>query len=93
MQVLEDFQEQPVLFRNFGSNEEGTVPADVTTILRVVQRFLNGIGTLGYDDMKPILPLLSEMDKMRLYSRLGLRRGNEMTRSVLDRLAFPEANL
>lgn len=65
LQLLEDFEEQPVVFCNFDDDEEGEEPEDVTAMRRAIQRFGDGIEILGYDDVEPILSALPVMDRMR----------------------------
>ncbi|KAH8723966.1 hypothetical protein GQ44DRAFT_773545 [Phaeosphaeriaceae sp. PMI808] len=51
LQILEDFEEQPIVFCNFDDNEKGEEAEDVTAMRRVTQQFADGIGILGYDDI------------------------------------------
>ncbi|PSN58847.1 hypothetical protein BS50DRAFT_595117 [Corynespora cassiicola Philippines] len=65
LQLLEDLEDQPVVFCNFDDGEEGEEPEDVTTMRSATQRFADGIGILGYDDVAAIVSSLPPMDKIR----------------------------
>lgn len=65
IQLLEDFEEHPVIFCNFDDDVDGAEPADVTLMRRAIQRFADGIGVLGYDDMDAVVSALPPMDRMR----------------------------
>lgn len=65
LQLLEDFEEQPVVFCNFDDKEDGEEPEDVTEMRRADQRFADSIGILGYDDMEVVISTLSSVDKIR----------------------------
>lgn len=65
LQLLEDFEEQPVVFCNFDDDEEGEEPEDVTAMRRAAQQFADGIGILGYDDINAIVSALPLIDRMR----------------------------
>ena len=66
LQLLEDFEEQPVVFCNFDDEErEGEEPEDVTVMRRATQRFADGIGILGYADINAVVSALPPIDKMR----------------------------
>lgn len=71
LQVLEDFDEQPVVICNFDDDVGGEEPEDVTTMRTAIQRFADGIGILGYDDdaFSALIgshDLSSQSDKTRL---------------------------
>ncbi|KAI1574038.1 CypX, Cytochrome P450 [Pyrenophora tritici-repentis] len=63
-ELLEDFEEQPVLFCNF-DDEERKEPEDVAAMRRATQRFADGIGILGYDDINAVVSALPLIDRMR----------------------------
>ncbi|KAL9078306.1 MAG: hypothetical protein Q9157_002769 [Trypethelium eluteriae] len=65
LQLLEDFEENPVFFRNFNDEEEGEEPEDVTAMRRATQQFADGIAILGYPDINTVISALPPMDKMR----------------------------
>ncbi|RMZ72063.1 MFS monocarboxylate transporter [Pyrenophora seminiperda CCB06] len=65
LQLLEDFEEQPVVFCNFDDDEEGEEPEDVTVMRRATQQFADGIGILGYDDINAVVSALPLIDRMR----------------------------
>lgn len=65
LQLMEDFEEQPVIFCNFDDDEDGEEPEDVTAMRRAVQRFADGVGILGYDDMDAVSYTLPPVDRMR----------------------------
>ncbi|KAF2260949.1 hypothetical protein CC78DRAFT_584248 [Lojkania enalia] len=65
LQLLEDLEDQPVIFCNFDDGEEGEEPEDVTAMRRATQRFADGIGILGYDDVSAVVSALPPMDRMR----------------------------
>ena len=65
LQLLEDFEEHPVLFCNFDDGEDGGEPEDVTAMRRAVQRFADGIGIMGYDNLGAIASALPPVDRMR----------------------------
>jgi hypothetical protein len=65
LQLLEDFEEQPVVFCNFDDNEDGEEPEDVMAMRRAGQRFADGIGILGYDDIDAVVSALPSVDRMR----------------------------
>ncbi|KAF2257717.1 hypothetical protein CC78DRAFT_505823 [Lojkania enalia] len=65
LQLLEDFEEQPVVFCNFDDDEEGEEPEDVTAMRRATQQFADGIGILGYVDINAVISALSPIDRMR----------------------------
>ena len=74
--VLEDDNEQPVVFCNFDDDVEGEEPEDVTTMRTAIQSFADGIGILGYDDGSAILT----------------ERRDRLTPSDKTRLQYPWAN-
>ncbi|ORY01182.1 hypothetical protein BCR34DRAFT_494068, partial [Clohesyomyces aquaticus] len=65
LQLLEDFEEQPVVFCNFDDDEEGEEPEDVTAMRRATQQFADGIGILGYHDIDGVVSALPPIDRMR----------------------------
>lgn len=65
LQLLEDFEEQPVIFSNFDDDEDGEEPEDVIAIRTAIQRFADGIGILGYDNIDAVVAALPSMDRMR----------------------------
>jgi hypothetical protein len=65
IQLLEDFEEHPVVFCNFDDDLDGAEPEDVTLMRRAIQRFADGIGILGYDSMDEVVSALPPMERMR----------------------------
>ncbi|KAH7020659.1 hypothetical protein B0J12DRAFT_393722 [Macrophomina phaseolina] len=65
LQLLEDFEDQPVVFCNFDDEDAGDEPEDVTAMRMAIQQFADGIGILGYDDVDTVLSALSPIDRMR----------------------------
>jgi hypothetical protein len=65
LQLLEDFEEQSVVFYNFDDDEEGKEPEDGTAMRRATQQFAHGVGILGYDDIKAVVFSLLYIDGMR----------------------------
>ena len=65
LQVLEDFDEQPVVFCNFDGEGEGNEPEDVSLMRGAAQQFADGIGILGCDNMDTILRSLPRTDRLR----------------------------
>lgn len=65
LQLLEDFEEHPVLFCNFDDGEDGGEPEDVTAMCRAAQRFADGIGIMGYDNLGAIVSVLPPVDRIR----------------------------
>jgi hypothetical protein len=65
IQLLEDFEENPVVFCNFDDDVDGVEPDDVTFMRRAIQRFADGIGILGYDNMGEVISALPPMERMR----------------------------
>ncbi|KAH7111888.1 hypothetical protein B0J11DRAFT_554324 [Dendryphion nanum] len=65
LQLLEDFEEQPVVFCNFDDKEDGEEPEDVTEMRRADQRFADSIGILGYDDMEVVISTLSSANNVK----------------------------
>jgi len=65
IQLLEDFEEHPVVFCNFDDDTDEAEPEDVTSMRRAVQRFADGIGILGYHNMDAVVSSLPRMDRMR----------------------------
>lgn len=65
LQLLEDFEEQPVVFCNFDDDGEGEEPEDVTAMRRATQQFADGIGILGYYDINAVVSTLPPIDRMR----------------------------
>lgn len=65
IQLLEDSEEYPVVFCNFEDDADGAEPEDVTVMRRAAQRFADGVGILGYDNMDAVTSALPPMDKIR----------------------------
>ncbi|KAF2453090.1 hypothetical protein BDY21DRAFT_388301 [Lineolata rhizophorae] len=65
IQLLEDFEEQPVVFCNFDDDVDGAEPEDVVLMRRAMQRFADGIGVLGYGNVDAVVSALPPMDRMR----------------------------
>lgn len=65
IQLLEDFEEHPVVFCNFDDDTDEAEPEDVTLMRRAIQRFADGIGILGYDNMDAVVSALPRIDRMR----------------------------
>ncbi|KAL8908301.1 MAG: hypothetical protein Q9171_005509 [Xanthocarpia ochracea] len=63
--ILEDSEEHPVLFCNFDDGEDGGEPEDVTAMRKAIQRFADGIGIMGYDNLGAIVSPLPPVDRMR----------------------------
>ncbi|KAI9657282.1 MAG: hypothetical protein M1829_006927 [Trizodia sp. TS-e1964] len=78
IQILEDSEEYPVIFCNF---DDLTEPEDVTLMRRAVQRFADGNGILGYDDLDAVVCALPAIDNMRF---LYPWTNNLELRSTLD---------
>ncbi|KAL9082445.1 MAG: hypothetical protein Q9165_008891 [Trypethelium subeluteriae] len=64
LQLLEDFEENPVVFCNFDDEEDREEPEDVTTMRKTTQQFADGIGILGYPDINTVISALPPIDKM-----------------------------
>jgi hypothetical protein len=65
LQLLEDFEEQSMVFCNFDSDEEGEEPEDVTAMRRATPQFADSIGILRYDDISGVVSALPLIEKMR----------------------------
>lgn len=65
IQLLEDFEEHPVVFCNFDDDMDGVEPEDVMLMRRAIQRFADGIGVLGYNNMDVVVSALPPIDRMR----------------------------
>jgi hypothetical protein len=65
LQLLEDFEEQPVVFCNFDDEEEGEGPKDVMAMRRATQQFAHSIGILEYNNIKAVISALPYIDRMR----------------------------
>ncbi|KAF1993743.1 hypothetical protein P154DRAFT_557593 [Amniculicola lignicola CBS 123094] len=65
LQMMEDFEEQPVVFCNFDDDEDVQEPLDVMAMRRAIQRFADGVGILGYGDCNAFIHNLPPVDKMR----------------------------
>ncbi|KAL9106357.1 MAG: hypothetical protein Q9227_008626 [Pyrenula ochraceoflavens] len=72
IQLLEDFEEHPVVFCNFDDHTYEAEPEDVILMREAVQRLADGIGILGYDDIdgRTIPISLGERPETALYLRL-----------------------
>jgi PD-(D/E)XK nuclease superfamily protein len=65
IQLLEDSEENPVVFCNFDDGLDGTEPEDVRLMRRAIQRLADGIGILGYDNLDAAASALPPIDRMR----------------------------
>ena len=65
IQLLEDLEEHPVVFCNFDDDANEGEPEDVTLMRRAIQRFADGIGILGYNNMDAVISALPRIDRMR----------------------------
>lgn len=67
IQLLEDFQDYPVVFCNFDGDTDTNEAEveDVTSMRTAVQRFADGIGVLAYDNLHMVISGLPQMDRIR----------------------------
>ena len=89
IQLLEDFEEDPVIFCNFDDDVDGTEPEDVRLMREAIQRLADGVGILGYDNLDAVISALPPIDSV-FPIFLGKRPGTTLYHR-LD--AFDGANL
>jgi len=65
IQLLEDFEENPVIFCNFDDDVDGTEPEDVRLMREAIQHLTDGVGILGYDNLDAVISALPPIDRMR----------------------------
>lgn len=78
LQALED-EDQPVFFCNFGDIEEHEEFVDVEKMRDAIQRFADGVGILGYEDLHAVTALLSSKEDLK---RFGYSWANDYTRRL-----------
>jgi hypothetical protein len=61
---------------NFDNNQAAEEPADVTAMQSAIQKYIYGIGILGYNDINVITSDLMKVDKMQFQYPLRYRPSN-----------------